>query len=312
MQKPRALKRGDRIAVLAPASPFDRTLFDGGVAELRALGFEPVFDEGVFERCAYVAGSASHRAAALRAVWREPDIGAVFSVRGGYGSAQLLPLLDPAEAAAARKPLIGCSDLTALLIFLTTTCETVSFHGPMVVNLARRADGYDRASLMGSVGSPEPLGELSPAGVEALGAGEARGPLLGGTLTQILASLGTPYAFRPPQGYVLLLDDVGERPYRIDRMLTQLRQAGLLARASAVVCAEFPDCSDPEGEGLTEPRLDGRAVIAESLRDFGGPVLFGFPSGHTTGPTWTLPLGVEVTVSTNPRPRVVIEEAAVE
>ena len=312
MQKPRALKRGDRVAVLAPASPFDRTLFDGGVAELRALGFEPVIDEGVFERRGYVAGAASHRAAALRAVWRDPDVAAVIAVRGGYGSAQLLPLLDPAEAAAARKPLIGCSDLTAILIYLTTICQAVCFHGPMVVNLARRAEGYDRASLMGSVGSPEPLGELSPAGVEALRTGEARGPLLGGTLTQILASLGTPFAFQPPQGYVLLLDDIGERPYRIDRMLTQLRQTGLLARASAVVCAEFPDCREPEGGGATDPHLDARAVIAELLGDFGGPVLFGFPSGHTAGPTWTLPLGVEVTVSTTPRPRVVIEEAAVE
>ena len=158
MQKARVLERGDRIAIVAPASPFDRALFDNGVEELRALGFEPVFDEGVFERSGYVAGSASHRAASLRSVLSKPDIGGVIAVRGGYGSAQLLPLLDSSEVVAARKPLIGFSDLTALLIYLSTTCEMVSFHGPMIVNLARGVDGYDRASFMGSVGSRETTG----------------------------------------------------------------------------------------------------------------------------------------------------------
>ena len=312
MQKVRVLERGDRIAVLAPASPFDRALFENGVEELRALGFEPVFDEGLFERSGYIAGSASHRAASLRSVLRNPDLAGVIAVRGGYGSSQLLPLLDPSEVVAARKPLIGFSDLTALLIYVSTICETVSFHGPMIVNLALGADGYDRASFLASVGSKEPLGELSSPGMEALRSGEARGQLLGGTLTQIAASLGTPYAFRPPQGYVLLLDDIGERPYRLDRMLTQLGQAGLLSRASAVVCAEFPDCCEAEAANKTGHKSNARAVIAELLKDFAGPVLFGIPCGHTKGPTWTLPLGVEVTVSTNPRPRLVIEEAAVE
>ena len=149
-----------------------------------------------------------------------------------------------------------------------------------------------------------PLGELCPTGVEILKRGEARGVLLGGTLTQLLASLATPFAFTPPDGYVLFLDDVGERPYRIDRMLTQLRQAGLLAAAAAVVCAEFPACRDDAGR-------DARSVIAALLADFPGPVLFGFPSGHTAGPTLTLPLGVTVTVTARRRPGLLVEEAAV-
>ena len=104
------------MAVLAPASPFDRAVFDQGVAELRALGFEPVYDDSVFERHGYLTGSADRRAAALRAAWRDPEIGGIFAARGGYGSAQLLPLLDAEEARAARKPFVGCSDLTALLV----------------------------------------------------------------------------------------------------------------------------------------------------------------------------------------------------
>ena len=303
--KPRALCPGDRVAVLALASPFDRVEFTQGVDELRALGFEPVFDDSVFERRGYLAGPAAQRAAALRAAWQDPGIAGVFGVRGGYGSAQLLPLLDSPEARLARKPFVGCSDLTALLVYLTTHCGTVCFHGPMLVNLAHRASGYDKPSLLGCVATPRPMGELSPSGVEVLNRGEARGVLLGGTLTQLLASLSTPYSFAPPKGYVLLLDDIGERPYRIDRMFTQLRQTGLLATASAVVCAEFPDC---DGDGGP----DAQSVIAELLADFRGPVLFGFPSGHTKRPTLTLPLGVTVTVCTAPQPRLIIEEAAVE
>ena len=305
IDKPRALRRGDRVAVLAPASPFDRAVFDQGVAELRALGFEPVYDDSVFERHGYLTGSADRRAAALRAAWRDPEIGGIFAARGGYGSAQLLPLLDAEEARAARKPFVGCSDLTALLVYLTGCCNLGCFHGPLLVNLAQGAEGYDRLSLLTCVGSSEPLGELRPAGVEALKHGTARGRLLGGTMTQLLASLATPFAFAPPNGYVLFLDDIGERPYRIDRMLTQAKQVGLLAAAAAVVCAEFPDCADDEGR-------DARSVVADVLADFDGPVLFGFPSGHTDGPTLTLPLGVPVTVTTHPHPRLIVEEAAVE
>ena len=305
MRRPHALRRGDRVAVLAPASPFDRAVFDQGVAELRAVGFEPVYDDSVFARQAYVAGPAEQRAAALRAAWRDPEIAGLVAVRGGYGSAQLLPWLDVEEARAARKPFVGCSDLTALLVYLTGRCDLVCFHGPMLVNLAQGDAGYDRASLLGCVAAREPLGELRPNGLEVLKHGEGRGPLLGGTLTQLLASLSTPFAFAPPSRYVLFLDDVGERPYRIDRMLTQARQVGLLASASAIVCAEFPDCADPEGG-------DARAVIVDQLADFDGPVLFGFPSGHTAGPTLTLPLGVMASVATRPYPKLVIEEAAVE
>ena len=304
LRRPRALRPGDRVGVLAPASPFDREAFTGGVDELRTLGFEPVFDASVFARDGYLAGPAAQRADAFRAAWTDPGIAGIFAVRGGYGSAQLLPLLDGAAMRSAAKPLVGCSDLTALLVYLTTCCETVCFHGPLLVNLAARAAGYDRRSLLGCVTAPAALGELRPAGVEILRRGEARGLLLGGTLTQLLASLSTPFAFAPPAGYVLFLDDVGERPYRIDRMLTQLRQSGLLAAASAVVCAEFPACDDDGGR-------DARSVIAALLADFPGPVLYGFPSGHTRGPTLTLPFGVTVTVSARRRPGLIVEEAAV-
>jgi muramoyltetrapeptide carboxypeptidase len=306
MRKPRVLAPGDRLAVVAPASPFIREEFDRGVDEIRRLGFEPVFDETVFARQRYVAGSPAIRAAAIHAAWRDPSIAGVIGVRGGYGSAQLLPLLDPGEAVRACKPLIGYSDLTAMLTYLTLNCDLIAFHGPMLAGrLARGAEGYDKDSLVRALTRREPMGELAPAGLESIRAGEAAGMLLGGTLTQLLASLGTPYAFAPPHGYILFLDEVGERPYRLDRMVTQLRQAGLLARAAAVVIGELPRCDEPSGDPTA------RAVMAELFADFPGPVLIGFPSGHTVTPAMTLPFGVRARVLADPRPRLVIEEAAV-
>jgi muramoyltetrapeptide carboxypeptidase len=307
MLKPRALSPGDRIAVVSPASPFDRQEFDDGLEEIRRLGFVPVYDDSVFARQAYVSGPPDLRAAAIRAAWRDPTIAAVIGVRGGYGSAHTLPLLDPAEARRGSKPFIGYSDLTSLLTFLTMNAEMVAFHGPMLAGRLGRGDaGYDRLSFERALCRREPLGELAPASLETIRPGEARGVLLGGTVTQLLASIGTPYAFEPSPGYVLFFDEVGERPYRLDRMVTQLRQSGLLTRAGAIVVGELPRCDEPGGESTA------RAVIGQLLGDFPGPVIFGFPSGHTTAPAITLPLGVVCRVVADGRPRVVIEESAVE
>ena len=305
--KPHALEPGARLAVVAPASAFSRDDFDQGVEEIRRLGFVPVYDESVFARHRYLAGSAEIRAAAVRAAWRDPSIAGLIGVRGGYGSAQILPLLDREEARRARKPFIGYSDLTSVLTFLTTGCDLVAFHGPMLTGrLGRGTAGYDRDSLLAAVGRREPMGVLTSPALETIRPGEAAGVLLGGTLTQLLASLATPFAFAPPPGYVLFLDEVGERPYRLDRMLTQLRQTSLLARAAAIVIGELPQCDEPNGDPTA------RAVMADLLADFPGPVLIGFPSGHTAGPAMTLPFGVSCRVVAGNRPRLVIEEAAVQ
>jgi muramoyltetrapeptide carboxypeptidase len=307
MMKPHALAPGDRLAVVSPASPFDRQEFDDGLAEIRRLGFVPVYDDSIFARQAYVSGSAELRAQAIRSAWRDPDIAALIAVRGGYGTAQTLPLLDPAEARLACKPFIGYSDLTAMLTFLTVNAELVAFHGPMLAGrLGRGPAGYDRDSFERALCRREPMGDLTSDALETLRPGEARGPLYGGTATQLLASIGTPYAFDPPDGYVLFFDEVGERPYRLDRMVTQLRQSGVLRRATAIVVGELPRCDEPGGEP------GGRAVMAGLLADFPGPVVVGFPSGHTTGPAMTLPLGVRCRVVADGRPRLVIEESAVQ
>jgi muramoyltetrapeptide carboxypeptidase len=227
--------------------------------------------------------------------------------RGGYGSVQVLPHLSVDLARRTRKVFIGYSDVTAILSFLTIQCGVACFHGPSVAGcLGRGETGYDADSLVRAVTCAEPLGLLPAHGLETLKAGEASGVLLGGTLTQLVASLGTPFAFDPPEGYVLLVDEVGERPYRLDRMLTQLALAGILGRASAVVFGELPGCDEPGG-GPT-----ACATVADVLRAFPGPVLFGLPTGHTTGPAMTVPLGVRARIVAGSTPAVIVEEAAVE
>ncbi len=307
MIKPRALRPGDRVGVVAPASPFSREEFDLGLAELRALGFEPVYDESVFARRPFVAGDPELRAAALRTAWRDPRIGAVIAARGGYGSVQMLPFLDVAELRDSPKAFVGYSDVTSLLTFLTLQAGLVSFHGVMVAGrLSRGEAGYDRDSFIAALCRREPMGEIGRGELESVRPGQATGMLVGGTITQLAASLGTPYAFDPPAGSVLFLEDVGERPYRIDRMLTQLRLAGILARASAIVFGELRDCDEPGGEPTA------RATVADLLGDFSGPVVFGLASGHTSGPSRTLPFGVGGRVVAGPdRAELIIEEAAV-
>jgi muramoyltetrapeptide carboxypeptidase len=303
---PAALKPGDRVAIVSPASPFAREEFDAGVAELTRLGYVPVYDDSVFAREAgYLSGTPELRAEAFMRYWADPGVAALIAARGGFGSVHLLPLLDRHRIAGHPKLFIGYSDNTSILSFLTCQCGMTALHGPMLERrLSRGAPGYDESSFVALLQGGRGL-QMAPDGLLVLRDGEASGPMFGGTLTQLASSLGTPYAFDPPPGCVLFLEDVNERPYRLDRMLTQLALGGITARASAIVFGEMRGCEEPGDEVLA------RDVIQRLTRDFTGPIILGFPSGHTAGPCWTLPLGVQVRVSTSPHPCIVIEESPV-
>jgi len=301
----RQLNSGDRVALVAPASSFPVEELAAGVAELARLGLEAVYDESIFDKDRFVAGSPAVRAQAIHKAWADPSISALVAMRGGYGSAQVLPLLDPGLVRRSRKALIGYSDITAILSFYHQQGLT-AIHGPMIDRrIAKGPMAYDESSFRRVLMSAEPAGELRPVALEVLHPGMATGTLLGGTITQLVSSLGTPWAFAAEPGCVLFLEDIGERPYRIHRMLTQLVQAGLFNRASGIVFGEFPGCDEPGGD----PSI--RDVLRDFTAGFAGPVLFGFPSGHTAGATWTLPFGVRAEVVGSASPAVIIMEAAV-
>jgi muramoyltetrapeptide carboxypeptidase len=302
----RRLQSGDRVALVAPASSFPMEEVQAGVTELARLGLEAVYDQTVFDKDRFVAGSIETRVRAILGAWQDPSIAALVAIRGGYGSAQLLPYLDPDVMVSGRKALIGYSDITAILALYQRHGLT-AIHGPMIDRrLSKGPSAYDEASFRRVLMSSEPAGDLTPPQIETLHAGSATGVLAGGTLTQLMASMGTPWAFDPPHGCVLFIEDVGERPYRIHRMLTQAAQAGVFINAAAIIFGEFPGCDEPGGD----PAI--RDVLGDFMSEFRGPVLFNFPSGHTAGPTWTLPFGVKAEVVGGPKPSVRILEAAVE
>ena len=302
----RRLRSGDRVALVAPASSFPHEEIPAGVAELARLGLEAVYDQTIFDKDRFVAGPVETRVRAILNAWEDPSIAALIAIRGGYGSAQLLPFLDPDVLRDGRKAFIGYSDITAILSLYLRNGLT-AIHGPMIDRrLSKGPSAYDEDSFRRVMMAGEPAGEFAPPQLETLQPGSATGMLVGGTLTQLMASMGTPWEFDPPHGCVLFFEDIGERPYRIHRLLTQAAQAGIFVPARAIVFGEFPGCDEPGGD----PAI--RDVLRDFTSEFRGPVLFNFPSGHTTGPTWTLPFGVNVEVSGGPAPSLRVLEAAVE
>ncbi len=304
----RPVRKGSRVALVAPASPFDRTEFDAGVVELKRIGLEPVWDDDVFDRQAFTAGRPEVRARSLLRALEAMDADAVIAVRGGYGSVEILPLLDLERVRKARTAFVGYSDVTSVHSYLSAAAGLASVHGTMVEGrLAKGPSAYDPTTFLRSL-TTEPLGDVSSPALDVLapgGSAGAAGPFAGGTLTQLVASLSTPYEFQPPHGHVLFLDEVNERPYRLHRMLMQLRLSGRLERAAAIVFGELPGCDEPGG------KVTAKDAIRDVLQGFGGPVLHGFASGHSTSPTLSVPLGVQVAVVAGPgQPRLVFEESA--
>lgn len=274
-----------RIAVVAPASPFPVQDFELGVARLRQR-YDVRYDPAIVERAGYLAGSDLRRANELARAIEDPHVDAILAARGGYGATRLLPLLPLQAIARQPKLLIGFSDITALHA-LWARAGLGSIHGPMAAALGRADDALLQRFIARIEGQlPEPVSGLTPLSQHP--ASVARGVLFGGNLTVLTALIGTPYV-PPLDGCVLFLEDHGERPYRIDRMLTSLRQAGWLARPRAIVLGTFTECAaGPDG-------VSARDVLQRNLEDLGIPVLWGVPAGHVDD-NLELPLGAIVEV----------------
>ena len=294
MIKPPALRRGDAVSLVAPAGALSPEALETAMERIRELGLEPRPCSRVLARRDYLAGADEVRLEDLRSALADPGTRAVFALRGGYGTARLLPFLDLSFLRSRPKAVIGFSDLTALHLALDRL-GIVSFHGPMP-GVGEWSD-YERAGLWRALGGGLP-GEIPLPQGEALPAGEARGPLVGGNLSVLAASLGTPWEVRTA-GRILLLEEVGEAPYRIDRLLNQLRQAGKLSRVRGILLGEVAGVPPTDALRVEE-------VFREYLDGLGVPVLRGLPFGHGSR-RGTLPLGVLARIRNG---RLFIEEAA--
>jgi len=289
MIRPPALRRGDLIRLIAPASPFDRGRFDKGVKVLEGLGFRVAWRPDVFSATGYVAGDDDRRAQELVEAFADRETRGIVCARGGYGTPRILARLDFAALVKTPKVFVGFSDVTALL--LAFHCAgMVTFHGPMATGRMSE-DGFskeDADSFMRAVGEGGAAGVVGEGHV--LVAGDAEGPLIGGNLAMICALMGTPWAPRA-KGAILFLEDVGEKPYRVDRMLLQLELSGVLGDAAGLAFGRFSQCENP-----ADPAQKVDDVIAAIAKRIGKPALTGLPFGHG-GENRTLPLGVRARIA---------------
>jgi muramoyltetrapeptide carboxypeptidase len=281
--KPPPLRRGDTIGIVAPASNIQRDQLELGVARLRELGYQVVLGDSVLDKDLYFAGSPQARARDLMQMFERSDVKAVVCARGGYGANYLLPLLDLDVIVRNPKPLIGYSDVTCLLTWLHDEIGLVTFHGPMAAKDFAHNDGVDLESWFSALEGNSKF-EVTP--TKALASGEAEGELYGGCLSILAASLGTPYEFESGDT-ILFLEDIGTKPYQVDRMLMQIKYAGKFDGVRAIVFGLMQDCVQPGGQDYT---LED--VILRVLGDLGVPIAFGLPSGHVPSGNITLPFGV--------------------
>lgn len=288
IRKPQALREGSRLAYFAPASPpADYGDLQMGVIELQRLGFD-VIPAHEFLPSGYFAGSCDERLEGFLSALRNDEIAGLVALRGGYGSTYLLDRLPQAEL-EQPKCLIGYSDLTALQTYLWQRHGWVTFHGPMLAagfdHGANDLRGFEESSFLNAVRNLAGTWSLNLAG-EVLVPGEAEGRVLGGCLTILQTSLGTPWEIHT-DGAILLLEDTQIKPYQVDRALMHLKQAGKLRDLRAVILGEFPG---------SEPSVEGSPTVHEVCQRLLGPlripVVYGAPVGHTKRPMLTVPLGV--------------------
>jgi len=284
--RPPRLKPGDTIGIVAPAGSFDPKIFSQGLSTLESLGFRTRVSDEIFEKTGYLAGNDAQRARLVNRLFKDPAVNAIVCARGGFGSLRILPLVDFNVIRENPKVFIGFSDISALLTSITSRSGLVSFHGPNVTTLAK-APEMTRNTLLGAISSEEPL-ELQPANGVAIQAGRAQGPIIGGNLTTLCHLLGTPFqaGFKDQ---ILLFEDRGEAPYRIDRMVSQMKLAGCFEGIAGLVLGSFEDCGTQDGI---------YQIFKEHFQDTPIPILAGFDIGHGKQ-NMTIPFGIEAVLDTD-------------
>ncbi|MGA7077271.1 MAG: LD-carboxypeptidase [Terriglobales bacterium] len=302
--KPRALRRGDKVGIVAPASNVKRELLEAGAEGLRHAGYEPFYLPSILDRDLYFAGSVDRRARELEEMFERDDIRAIVCARGGYGSNYLPPTLDPTKIASNPKIMVGYSDITTLLCCVADAANFVTFHGPMAARDFALSDGVDLPSWQNALSGANEweIGEGS--GAKPLQAGEAEGILYGGCLSMLAASLGTEHEIETA-GTILFMEDIATKPYQIDRMLMQLKLAGKFKDVRGIIFGEMLDCRQSPDQDYTLEE-----VVLRVVGDLRIPIAFGLRSGHVSRANITLPIGVKASLEVSDTVTLRILESA--
>jgi muramoyltetrapeptide carboxypeptidase len=315
--KPACLQPGDVIGIIAPASPPpDPKAVDRAIGQVEWLGFKPKLGRHVRARHGFLAGSDRDRAGDLMRMFLDVRVKGIICLRGGYGTARLLERLDYAAIRQNPKVFAGYSDITGLHCALLKKAGLVTFHSPMLNEGLGRPDfpKFSVGSFLRTVMEASPAGSIvsgfeEASQIDIVRRGVASGRLIGGNLSVLVTTLGTPY--QPElRGRVLFLEDVNEAPYKIDRMLTQLLNAGVLQQVAGVAVGVNRDCMDPLATKTSEYRQSVDDVMHERLKPLGVPVVLGLPFGHQRHNA-TLPIGVRATLDANKGDLIVKESAVV-
>jgi muramoyltetrapeptide carboxypeptidase len=283
LKYPVGLQQGDTIGVVAPASHFDRDKYEKGLQIIKSLGYQIKEPQGVFDKKRYLAGEDDHRARLLHELFADADTKAIFCIRGGFGCMRMLPHLDFDEISSTPKILLGFSDISALLVALYQHCGLITFHGPSITTISETPDKIleDTWQLL-TTGSC-PTNHIAQG--YAIHGGKATGPLVGGNLTTLCHLVGTPYELFA-EGRLLFLEDLGEQPYRIDRMLSQMKMAGCFRGIKGLLLGAFTKCGDIEVI---------HEIVAEIFEAYHIPILTGLQCGHIPG-NQTIPIGITATL----------------
>ncbi|MHB1460450.1 MAG: S66 peptidase family protein [Armatimonadota bacterium] len=291
--RPKALQPGDCVGVVAPASPVssDEVVYRS-LEWLHRQGFRTKPGPSCFQRTGYLAGSDRCRADDLNAMFADPIIDGIICLKGGYGTPRILDLLDYETIAAHPKLFAGYSDITALLVAIYQRCHMVTFHGPMPAScMIPELDSFSHDSMLKAISTTDPIGQLvNPEGgveIRTLVGGCAEGEMVGGNLSLIAAMMGTPYEL-DTRGKLLVLEEISEEEYRVDRMLTQLRLAGKLEQCAGIILGTWSGCHTENGYAGNQTLAE---VFNDIVRPVGRPTIIGFQVGHCT-PKITLPFGV--------------------
>jgi muramoyltetrapeptide carboxypeptidase len=302
---PLAVGAGAAISVIAPASFARQDRIEDGFKALRAAGFDPRFGVNAAARGPlFFAGTPEQRADDLHAAFADAETQMVMTLRGGYGSNYLLDRLDLDVISEHPKPFFAYSDLTGVQLHLLDSLGLPAFHGPMLAADFYLEDGVHLPSFHAAItGEPYTVGESE--GMRTLKAGTARGTLYGGCLSILVSLLGTPWEPQT-EGKLLFLEDVGAKPYQVDRMLWHLRNAGKLDDVPGIVFGEMLDCTSAGAE----PELLEHAIL-HALDHFDGPIAFGLRSGHVSRSNVTLTFGAEAELDASDEPKLRLLQPAV-